>query len=191
MSHERLMRRFLPPLAGLLILAAAPALPARAAGTGSDPALPAVPYGKVAAVPDAHNKPDPAKTYKAVFDVTSKSQSPGKPNGGLVHVARAVNVFASAGVPLDHLKFVAVVHGPATSSILDDDHYRKQFQTKNPNAAVIKALEQAGVEVHVCGQALADNGYETDWVDKDVKVDLSALSSVIIYGNEGYAYMAE
>ena len=190
MSNTVLKSRILP-LASALAFAVAPTLSAEAAWKASDPSLPAVPYGKIVAVPDAHNRPDPSKTYKAVFDVTTKSQAADKPNGGLVHVARAVNVFASAGVPLDHLKFVAVVHGPATSTILDEEHYQKQFETKNPNIAVIKALKDVGVEVHVCGQALADSGYKSDWVDKDVSVDLSALSSVIVYGNEGYAYMAQ
>jgi len=145
-------------------------------------------YGRVHPRPNSAEQPDPQKTYKVVFNVTKPSKDKGQPNPGLDHVARAVNVFASAGVPLDHLKFVAVIHGPATMSVLNGDQYKKQFGGANPNLELIGKLREAGVKVEVCGQAVSDNEYQDDWINPDVTITLSALSDLAIYGNRGYAF---
>lgn len=148
-------------------------------------------YGPVNPLPHANVQPSKHKVYKALFDVTSPAPDPSKPEPGLVHVARAVNVFASAGVPLSHLKFVAILHGPATPAILDNEMYKKKYGVDNPNIPLIAALRKAGVHVDVCGQALADLGFEHAWVNKEVRIDLSALATTIIYGDKGYAYMKQ
>jgi len=148
-------------------------------------------YGPVHPLPKASVQPNKNHVYKAVFDVTSAIKDPSKPEGGLVHVARAVNVFASAGVPVKNLKFVAILHGPATPAILNNEAYKKKYGVDNPNIALISALRKAGVHVDVCGQALADLGFEHAWVNKDVRIDLSALATTVIYGDMGYAYMKQ
>ncbi|WP_222433750.1 DsrE family protein [Pistricoccus aurantiacus] len=145
-------------------------------------------YGRIRPKPDAAVQPDKAKTYKVAFDVANSSKQKGQPNPGLNRVARAVNVFVSAGVPLDQLDFVAVIHGPATASVLNDKQYKQRFNTANPNLELIRKLTEAGVKVQVCGQALAENSYKDEWVDANVTVTLSALSDLAIYGNRGYSY---
>ena len=145
-------------------------------------------YGPVQPLPHAAEQPSKDKVYKVVFDVTSGAKDHAKVAPGLDHVARAVNVFASAGVPVSHMKFVAVVHGPATASVLDNAQYHKQFGVDNPNIKLIAALRKAGVKVQVCGQALADNRIAHAWVNPDVTITLSALADLAIYGNAGYAY---
>ena len=62
-------------------------------------------------------------------------------------VARTVNLYASAGVPLNHLKFVAVMYGAATDAALDNEHYRQKYDSDNPNLDLIRKLRNAGVEV--------------------------------------------
>jgi len=143
-------------------------------------------FGHIQALPDAVGQPAPDKVHKALFDVTKPSKDKSKPNPRLDHVARAVNVFASAGVARDKRDFVVVIHGPATVSVLNDAQYEKHFDHKNPNQKLIAALREAGVTVHVCGQALAEHGFEQSWVDSNVDVALSALSDLVIYGNRGY-----
>lgn len=138
-------------------------------------------------LPQAAYQPDKAAVYKVVFSVTRAAHKPGNPDDGLEPVARAVNVFASAGVPLDHLKFVAVISGGATPMALDNAHYKKQFGADNPEAKVIHELTAAGVHVVVCGQAAAGFGYQDDWMNPDVKVALSALSTLAILEQQGYA----
>lgn len=148
-------------------------------------------YGGVHALPQAAVQPDPGAEYKAIFDVTSHAKDPSKINPGVMHVIRAVNVFASAHVPLSHLHFVVILHGPSTPVALSDNRYRKQFGTDNPNIPMLRKLKAAGVKIYVCGQAMYDFHYPLSWADKDVSVALSALSTLVIYGDQGYAFVKQ
>lgn len=177
--------------AAMLVLAGAAFVPsARAANMQwTYPAI--AKYGPVHPLPHAAVQPNKHHVYKALFDVTSGAKDASKPEPGLVHVARAVNVFASAGVPLKNLHFVAILHGPATPAILNNEAYKKKYGMDNPNIPVIDALRKAGVHVDVCGQALADLGFEHSEVYSKVRIDLSALATTVIYGDMGYAYMKQ
>lgn len=145
-------------------------------------------FGASAALPDAAMQPDKNKEYKVVFNVTAGGPNE-KINPSLERVARAANIFTSAGVPLSHLHFVAVVHGPATPSVLDNDHYQEKFSMDNPNVKLISELKAAGVKVVVCGQALAGQKFPHEWVNKDVEISLSAISSVVMLEMQGYALL--
>jgi intracellular sulfur oxidation DsrE/DsrF family protein len=140
-------------------------------------------------LPQAAYQPDRNATYKVVFSLTKASDKPDQINPGIERVARTVNIYAAAGVPLDHLKFVAVAYGPATGLVLDDEHYKAQFGTSNPNLAVISQLRKAGVDVAVCGQAMAEHHYPNEWASKDVTISLSALTTITELQQKGYALM--
>jgi len=176
----------------VLVAAMAMALAMPAAAMATDWITPGVPgYGGVHPLPHAAVQPNPKHRYKAIFDVTSHAKDPSGINPGLKHVARAVNAFASAGVPLKHLHFVAIVHGPATSAVLSDEAYQHYFKMDNPNTKLLAELKKAGVRVFVCGQAMYDLKYPLEDVSKDVRVALSALPTVVIFGDMGYAYMKQ
>lgn len=153
--------------------------------------FPAIPYGHIHPLPNAAVQPDKNTTYKEIFDVTAGVKNPRKPDPGLVHVARAVNVFASAGIPLNQMKFVAIVHGPATPLVLNDAAYKRKYGVKNPNTPLIEDLAKAGISVQVCGQALADFSFPHAAVNKAVQIDLSAAATIPIYESQGYGYMLE
>lgn len=140
-------------------------------------------------LPQAAYQPDRHATYKVVFSLTKASDKPDQVNPGIERVARTVNLYAAAGVPLDHLKFVAVAYGPATGLVLDDEHYKAQFGVANPNLAVIAQLRKAGVDVAVCGQAMAEHHYADEWASKDVTLSLSALTTLTELQQQGYALM--
>lgn len=178
------MRRSTSLLLGLLV-AAILSLPAQADDFWQNPAI--KDGGQMHPLPHAAIQPDRNQTYKTLFSVTKGASDPKDVNDALDHVARAVNVFASAGVPLDHLKFVVIVHGPALPLVLDNASYQKRFKVDNPNIKLIQELKAAGVEFAVCGQALAAMKYDVSEVNPDVKVALSALSTMIIYQQQGYA----
>ena len=139
--------------------------------------------------PDAAYQPQKNVTYKVVFAVTKAGDTPNEVNPALERVARTVNLYASAGVPLSHLKFVAVVSGPATGATLDDAHYRDKFGVANPSLALIHKLRAAGVDVAVCGQAVLDNHFEIAWISRDVTLALSALTTITVLQQQGYALM--
>ncbi len=147
-------------------------------------------YGPVHPLPDAAVQPDMSLDYKILFDVTQGSKMKGKVNPALDHLARLINVFASAGMMPDKMKLVAIIHGPATPIVLNNETFKSKFGTDNPNMKLIDELKKNGVIFYGCGQALADNSYEHEWVNKDITIALSALTVVPTYQLRGYALMA-
>lgn len=174
-----------PLLASLLVLGLLPA--ASMAADSQAPVITAA--GAFHPVPHAAFLPDRHATYKVVFSMTKPSDKPDQVNPALERVARTVNLYAASGVPLDHLKFVAIAYGPATALVLDDAHYRAKFGVANPNLAAIAQLRKAGVTVAVCGQAVVENHFEDAWVAKDVEVALAALTTITELQQQGYALM--
>lgn len=145
--------------------------------------------GKIHPMPEAAYQPDAKATYKIVFALTKADDQPAQPHSGLERVARSVNLYVNAGVPLKHLHFVAVASGAASAIVLNDDAYRMHFGTANPNLAIIAQLRAAGVDIAVCGQSVAERHYDCAWIDSDVTVALSALTTVTELQHKGYALM--
>ncbi len=146
-------------------------------------------YGAIHFLPDAAFKPEADHTYKIVFALTQASKSPDAVNPALDRVARTVNLYVAAGVPLSHLKLVAVAYGAATPIALDDTHYRVAFGVPNPNLPLIAELKKAGVTVAVCGQAVAEHHFSYDSIAADVTLALSGLTTVTTLESQGYALM--
>ena len=124
-------------------------------------------FGKAVSLPQTGMQPSKDVDYKVMFNLAASGDAD-KVNPTLDKVARAVNIFTSAGIPMSHLHFVAVVQGPATAAVLDDEHYRDKFSVANPNTKLIDALAAAGVKLVVCGQALAHNNFPHGWVNLKV-----------------------
>ncbi|MDB6158479.1 MAG: dsrE/DsrF-like family protein [Gammaproteobacteria bacterium] len=151
------------------------------------PALPGL--GKMHPLPKAAYQPQRNETYKVVFSVTNAGSKPDEVNPSLDRVARAVNLYASAGVPLNHLKFVAVMYGAATDGALDNEHYRQKYGIDNPNLDLIRELRNAGVDVAVCGQAAAEHQDQYEWIAPEVTLALSALTTITTLEHQGYGLM--
>jgi intracellular sulfur oxidation DsrE/DsrF family protein len=143
--------------------------------------------GRFHPMPNAAYQPDPEATYKVVFSLSRAGATPKDISPSLDNVARAVNLYVNAGVPLAHLKFVAIAAGEATPTVLNDVQYQKLYGVTNPNLALIAQLRAAGVDVAVCAQAMAEHGFRYGWVDAHVTVALSGLTTVIDLQQEGYA----
>lgn len=177
-------------LAGLGLALAGTAAAASASDAGWHPGVVAS-AGPIHPVPaDAAFMPDRTATYKVVFALAHAGDDPARVSPALERVARTVNLYASAGVHLDHLKFVAVAYGPATALALDDAHYRQLYHVDNPNLPVIRELRKDGIEVVVCGQAVMEHHFRFEWVDHAVPVALSALTTITeLQQQKGYALM--
>ncbi|KND62107.1 hypothetical protein BVER_02040c [Candidatus Burkholderia verschuerenii] len=147
-------------------------------------------YGKIHYMRDSAFKPNPKHSYKIVFSLTQASKTPDEVNPALDRVARTVNLYVAAGVPLSHLKIVAVAYGAATPLALDDAHYRLKFGTPNPNLPLIAELKDAGITVSVCAQAVAEHQLKYDWLSNDVTLALSGLTTVTTLESEGYVLMS-
>jgi intracellular sulfur oxidation DsrE/DsrF family protein len=146
-------------------------------------------YGPVHPLPQAAIQPDKALHYKVLFDIKTPAKETSKVNPGLNHVARFINVMASAGLLPDQMEMVAVIHGNAAPIVLKNEIFKEKFKVDNPNIKLISDLKKAGVKLYVCGQSLADFTYKPEWVNPDIVLTLSALVDVPTFQLKGYAYL--
>ena len=142
-------------------------------------------YGDVVILPEAAHQP--RKGAKAVFDLKADAK-PGEVNKGLERVARLLNLYAGTGHSTHDIKITLVLHGDATKSVLLDKAYASRFDAKeNPNLPLIRELKKAGVELFVCGQALATKNYPAGDVTPEATVAVSAMNVLIDKQADGYA----
>lgn len=146
-------------------------------------------YGKIHYLPNSAFKPDPTQQYHIVFGLTAAADKPDKVNPSLDHVARTVNLYVAAGVPLKNLHIEAVVYSHATPLVLQDAAYQKQYGVANPNLPLITELEKAGIHLSVCGQAIAEHHFDYGWLDKRITLALSALTTITVLEHQGYTFM--
>jgi intracellular sulfur oxidation DsrE/DsrF family protein len=148
-------------------------------------------YGAVRPLPHAAEQPDTAVPYRVVFDIRGAASAPDQVNPGLNYVARFVNLLALAGVPAGRARLVAMVHGRATESALGNAAYRAKHGRDNPNLELIQRLRESGAEVHVCGQALAEQEIAATAVDLQVQIDLAGFMTLANLQLRGYALIPD
>lgn len=143
--------------------------------------------GGVVPLPKAAEQP--RKGAKVVIDITVDAKFVDV-NKGLERAARLLNLYGSAGMKASDVKIAVVMHGEATKSVLSHKAYKAKFGTEtNPNLAVIGELRKAGVEVFVCGQALAYKGFKEAEVAEGITVALAAVNVVVNRQMDGFAYV--
>jgi intracellular sulfur oxidation DsrE/DsrF family protein len=101
-------------------------------------------YGGVVAYQHALLKPQKNKEYKVLFHITSDQQKEGV-NAELWHIARLINLYGLSGVPSKNVHIVAVVSGPATDLVMNNEAYRGKHNQPNPDLSLIKALHKYAV----------------------------------------------
>jgi intracellular sulfur oxidation DsrE/DsrF family protein len=146
-------------------------------------------FGEVHPRPDAAVQPDPNADYKVIVDVVHGRKDHTAVLGSLQRLARIVNLLAYAKVPPEHVHLVAVIEGDASFAAVSNATYRKYFKVDNPNLKILHELKLSGVQLLVCGQAMAENGLVDSDVGPDITVSLSALTDFVVYGHRGYSYM--
>ena len=175
-------------LAAILMLPVAPA-------SAQTSFRPVAGYGATVDPPGASERPDPELRYRVVFSVTKASDGSGDVNPSLEKVARFLNLLGQDGVRIQPGDVVAVVHGPATASLLRDAAYPKRAKdasvTANSNLPLIAALKQAGVVVSVCSQALHGKKIESKDVAPTVRQDVAALTTIANLQLRGYALIPD
>jgi len=144
-------------------------------------------FGAIVSLPQSAEQPRAGS--KVIFDVTGAGEVD-QLIKGLGSVALFLNLAADAGIRPEELKIVAVLHGPATKGVLRHDAYAKHTRTpRNPNLELIRALKGAGVELYVCGQALAHHRYGINEVLPEVQIAAAAATVNVNKQREGYAYL--
>jgi hypothetical protein len=143
--------------------------------------------GKVVVLP--HAAVPPRAGSKAVFDIKS-ARDVGDVIDGVARLARWINLNAAAGIEPQQIHVVAVFHGEATRAVLTNEAYARDHGTPaNPNLKVLRELRQHGVELYVCGQALAHHRYAQAEVTPEVRVATAALTVLIQRQQDGHAYL--
>jgi len=166
------------------------AVPVASAQVRDGPVI--VGYGKTFPTDGAQTRPDARQRYRVLFNITKAAPSSDKPNPSLEKVARFVNLLAIDGVKPSPGDIVAIVHGPATPSILQNAAYGRKADNKpNPNLELIARLEAAGVTVAVCDQALHGQGFDQGDVARGVRVDVSALTTLATLQLRGWALIPD
>lgn len=83
-----------------------------------------------------------------------------------------------------------MLHGDATKAVLTNSAWESQFHVEsNPNLKLIEALQSAGVEVVICGQALSNKKIAPENVAPNIPVATAALSVLMNRQAKGYAYL--
>jgi len=174
----------------MLVIIVAIAMPALAHAAWDAPQAPAIPAADgFVVIPAAAVPPDPAHTYRAIFDSTLAAAKPDQLLPALNMAGSELNAFAVSHVPAAKVKFAVVFHGAALDGILDDAHYRSKFGVANPNLPVLDQFRKAGVELFVCGQNLAAEHIDSTTLAPTVRVASDALIVLISYQNHGYAVL--
>lgn len=131
----------------------------------------------------------PRTGVKVIFDVTASSAA-GEVNAGLERAARLLNLYGAAGLKATDVNIAVIMHGDAALSILTNDKGSAAASLPNPNLELIQKLNQAGVEIMVCGQTLARKKIAHMQVGKGVMITTSAMTTLMNRQTDGYCLVA-
>lgn len=143
-------------------------------------------FGETFAIEDPDFETDPNKIYKVVFDIHDIPRSPAQVNPMLNTLARFINMHVAAGVPLEHLKAVGVIHNKASMIAMNNEDYKAKFGVDNPNIPLMEALEKAGAKVYMCGQSISARGLDRERLAEPIDVALSAMTVILSLQSDGY-----
>ena len=138
-------------------------------------------------VPNAREIPDAKTEYKVLFDVANAPAKSTDVNPMLQAAARYLNTRAKVGVPAEHRKIAVIFHQGGTPAILKNTEFKARNNGQdNPNTAIIQALKKAGVELHVCGQAVLASKIDPKDIQPEIQLDLWALTTIVNMELRGY-----
>ncbi|PJB12472.1 MAG: hypothetical protein CO119_06395 [Flavobacteriales bacterium CG_4_9_14_3_um_filter_40_17] len=143
-------------------------------------------FGKFYPVENPGFKTDYTQNFDAVIDVQEASPKPNEIHPLLNTAARYLNMHTWAGVTLKDLHVALVVHGGASDAILTDEAYQAKHGMDNPNTLLIEQLNQAGVQLILCGQTAGARDITDQNRNAHVQVALSALTALVQLQNQGY-----
>ncbi len=146
-------------------------------------------FGTVTEVPFSVENPDTKLNYKIIVEVSSDNTKPEIVHEFFDKVAAVVNLHALGGVVANKLHVVMVIHGPAAQFVLNNEEYRKKFNSDNPNIPLFRELTDAGVKIFVCGQSLNKRNIAKESVTPEVKPALSAITTLTTYQLKGYSIL--
>lgn len=143
-------------------------------------------YGPVYAVPADSFNLAADRQYKVLMDIGKGGDDPTALNRNIESAARLLNMHARNGIKPENLKLAIVLHGSGIHAALNNEVYAERFLLENPNQSLITALKVAGVDIYVCGQSAAYNGYSEKDLLPGIKMAVSAMTVHIRLQQDGY-----
>ncbi|WP_036385207.1 DsrE family protein [Muricauda sp. MAR_2010_75] len=143
-------------------------------------------YGEVFTVDAPDFKTNVNEEFKVVFDVAIGPESHEEINKRIETAARFLNMHAQNGVPASQLKAALIIHGTATTNIMNNEAHEKRFGVPNPNADLLQSLMDNGVEIILCGQSSKSRNVPKEDLISGEKIALSAMTALIQLQNDGY-----
>jgi len=167
------MSRFsLSALAAMLLLPAAAWAGPDDFGPG--PAIPD--FGPIAAIDNEMPIPEGTE-FRISYDTNTRAED-GELNSTLTGAARFINMHAAAGVPVEDIHLAVVIHGQALHDVTT--------ATAGPNADLVAALVEHGVDIYVCGQSAVWYDVDNDELLPGVTMALSAMTAHALLQQRGY-----
>lgn len=115
---------------------------------------------------------------------------------GLFFAERLTDAWARAGITPEDRLFVVIVYNDAAEWLLNEAAWARTHPavdgaapTTNPSAALVKKLQERGVQIEICGMTMK----QKEWTDADllpgVKVAPGAYSRIVDLQHHGFAYV--
>ena len=136
--------------------------------------------------PGAKERPDPNMDYKVVFTVYAKVKD-NEVHPTLKNIGLYLNTLASNGVPKNRRHIHAMFAQGGGDAVFSNDLYKSRHNgVDNPNIAALKELQEAGVQLHVCGQGLLGKKVDPSQLLPGVQADLWAMVTMINLQSRGF-----
>lgn len=125
-------------------------------------------------------------TYRVAFAVNVGPQTPDSVVPGFRAPANFLYVGDANGVPRANVNLAVVVWGTATHSLMKNEPYRALKGTDNASIALLEALNEAGVQIIVCGEALINRKVPRGDLLPFVKVAPTATMALATLQAQGF-----
>lgn len=145
-------------------------------------------YGRILDLENVAVTPDPDMEYKILIEIVHDMKKPERLNFYANNVARLINLHAIGGVKKENLNVTVVIHAAATNSVINAEAYKEKYDVESPYIKFYEALDEAGIEMIVCGQSLNLFGHEPEDVVPQIKIATSALTVMSTYQLKGYSF---
>lgn len=161
------------------------------------PAIKSAKWAGVVPVRPIDEMPDPNMQYKLLFEFTGfalkgqDSTAKTEINLALGEVARQINLHEANGIARKNMNVVIVAHASALHCFLTNEKYKKKYGIDNPNIPLIKELQDYGVKMLVCGQAMTFFNLEMEDLVPGIRQALTAQTVISSYQLKGYVYYDE
>lgn len=125
--------------------------------------------------------------YRIAYAVNAGPEKPDSVVPGFRSAANFLYVGDANGVPRANMHLAVVVWGTATHSLLKNEAYRTARGVDNASIPLLRALDDAGVQVIVCGEALINRKLSRADLLPFVKIAPTASMALATLHTQGYA----